>query len=223
MRNSKDIEQVARELEASPRTSPTAAGQTDTAHRPEPAAEQVDAINQVFALFRLNYHNQYYSAWGNDEQLAQIKKFWLDALSSYSVSQILRAARHCVEASEYLPTLNRMLEACRHEVTALGIPDPRSAYQEACNAGTPRAAQPWSHPIVYFAGRDCGWFFLSNNPESVTLPVFKQHFNAYCDRVLAGESFAIEAPPVLEQATSAVLSREEQQEKLRALREELDL
>ncbi len=223
MRNSKDIEQVARELEASPRTSPTAAGQPENTSRVEPAAEQIDAINQVFALFRLNYHNQYYAAWGNDEQLAQIKKFWLDALASFSVEQILRAARHCVEGSEYLPTLNRMLQACRDAVSALGVPDARSAYIEACNASTPRAAQAWTHPIVYHAGRDCGWFFLTNNRESVSFPSFRQHYNYYCDRLLAGETFIIEAPPVLDPPATEVLSREEQQEHLRALRQELNL
>ena len=174
----------------------------------------------MFALFRLNYHNQYYSAWGNDEQLAQIKKFWLDALAGFSVEQILRGARSCVETSEYLPTLNRMLDACRHALDGLGLPDPRDAYLEACNAATPRNAQPWSHPVVYLAGRDTGWFFLANNSESMSFPVFQQHYRDYCERVQAGEEFVVDAPEALERRATVSLSKDEQLEHLRALREE---
>ena len=42
----------------------------------------------MFALFRLNYHNQYYAAFPDAEQLKQIKKLWLDALRDYPVVAI---------------------------------------------------------------------------------------------------------------------------------------
>ena len=68
MADSKDlIQQVAQEIEASSRTSPTPPGQSDPT-RPSVEAH-VEAINQVFALFRLNYHNQYYAAYPDAEQL----------------------------------------------------------------------------------------------------------------------------------------------------------
>ena len=67
----------------------------------------------MFALFRLNYHNQYYAAYPDAEQLNQIKKLWLESLQDYPVEQILKGAKHALEHSEYLPTLNRMLECCR--------------------------------------------------------------------------------------------------------------
>ncbi|NCF19406.1 MAG: hypothetical protein GWP63_14275, partial [Haliea sp.] len=57
----------------------------------------------MFALFRLNYHNQYYAAFPDAEQLKQIKKLWLESLADYPVEQILKGAKHAIEHSEYLP------------------------------------------------------------------------------------------------------------------------
>src|SRR5210317_1333911 len=94
------IQQVAQGIEASRTTSPTPPGQTDQRRTTE---AHVEAINQVFALFRLNYHNQYYAAFPDAEQLKQIKKLWLESLADYSVEQILKDARHAIEHSEYLP------------------------------------------------------------------------------------------------------------------------
>jgi hypothetical protein len=173
----------------------------------------------VFALFRLNYHNQYYAAYPDAEQVKQIKKLWLDSLADYPVEQILRGAKHAIEHSEYLPTLHRMLECCQASITDLGLPAPHDAYLEACNARSPRSAQPWSHPAVYFAGRDSDWFFLENNPERVTWPVFREHYQAYCARVLQGEQLEIQAPEALEQPRSTSMSAEDKLEALKKLRE----
>ena len=95
MPDSRDlIQRVARGIEASKTTSPTPPGQTD--RKPQaPASDYIDAINQVFALFRLNYHNQYYAAFPDAEQLKQIKKLWLESLANYPVEQILRGAKLC--------------------------------------------------------------------------------------------------------------------------------
>ena len=96
MPDSKDlIQQVAQEIEASRTTSPTPPGPTRGAREPD-TETRIEAINQVFALFRLNYHNQYYAAFPDAEQLKQIKKLWLDALSDYPVEQILKGARHAI-------------------------------------------------------------------------------------------------------------------------------
>jgi hypothetical protein len=223
MADSKDIvERLTREHAVSRTTSRIAAGRSEQAARPAAPAsdEQIDAINQVFALFRLNYHNQYYAAYPDSEQLTQIKRLWLDALADYPVAQILQGARVAIETSEYLPTLHRMLECCRQGLRELGLPGPREAYVEACNAQAPRSAQPWSHPAVYLAGRDTGWFFLAGSEEQATWPVFRRHYQRWCDRVMAGETLEIPAPAALEQQPAEPLSREEQKEQLRRLREQ---
>lgn len=199
-------------------TSPTPPGPTRGER--EPATEtRIEAINQVFALFRLNYHNQYYSAFPDAEQLKQIKKLWLDALSDYPVEQILKGAKYAIESSEYLPTLNRMLQCCQQGLADLGLPTARDAYVEACRAPAPRSAQAWSHPAVYLAGRDSDWYFLANNTERNSWPVFREHYQAYCARVLRGENLTMPAREKLKHSPSKPLSRESQLAELKKLRE----
>ena len=210
------IQQVAQGIEASRTTSPTPPGQTE--QRNHASEEHVEAINQVFALFRLNYHNQYYAAFPDAEQLKQIKKLWLESLSDYPVEQILKGARHAIEHSEYLPTLNRMHECCQQGLADIGLPAAHDAYLEACQAPSPKSAQPWSHPAVYLAGRDSDWFFLANNSERVTWPVFREHYQQYCARVLRGDSLEVPAPEALERQPGEPLSAEEQLAELEELR-----
>ena len=70
---------IAQRTEVSATTSPTPAGPTEA--REPPDSQLVEALNQVFALFRLNYHNQYYAAWSDAEQVKQVKRLWLEAVS----------------------------------------------------------------------------------------------------------------------------------------------
>ena len=228
MPDSRDlIQQVAQGIEASRTTSPTRPGQTSAEQagsgRKSAPEARIEAINQVFALFRLNYHNQYYAAFPDAEQLKQIKKLWLDALADYPTEQILRGAKHAIEHSEYLPTLNRMLECCQQGLSDLGLPSAHDAYIEACRAPAPRAAQAWSHPAVYLAGRDSGWYFLASNTERSSWPVFSEHYQRYCIRVLQGETLAMPARETLEHHEARPLSRDEQLAELRKLREKVDL
>lgn len=220
------IRQVARGIAASGTTSPTppgpAEGQAPAGRRIQSEAH-IEAINQVFALFRLNYHNQYYAAYPDAEQLGQIKKLWLEALADYPVEQILRGAKQAIERSDYLPTLNRMLECCRQGLADLGLPDAHDAFVEACRAGSPRAAQAWSHPAVYLAGRDTGWFFLANNTERTTWPVFRDHYQQYCLRVMRGEQLALPESRRLEERPPEPLPLDAQREALAKLREETGL
>jgi hypothetical protein len=219
------VERAERAIAASSRTSTTRPGQTEPGREPSgrAAPERVEAINQVFALFRLNYHNQYYAAFPDAEQLRQIKKLWLESLADYGVSQLLAGAKRAIEGSEYLPTLNRMHRCCREAAADLGLPPARAAYEEACTAPSPKAAQPWSHAAVYLAGRDSGWFTLASKPETVAWPLFREHYEGYCARVLAGETLELPPVPALEQDRGTPLSAEEQLAQLRQLRRELDL
>jgi hypothetical protein len=225
MPDSRDlIQQVAHGIEASRKTSATPPGQTEPGAQSRADQDaRIEAINQIFALFRLNYHNQYYAAYPDAEQLRQIKKLWLDALADYPIEQVLKGARHAIENSEYLPTLNRMLESCQQGLSDLGLPAAHEAYVEACRAPSPRAAQHWSHPAVYLAGRDSGWFFLGNNTERTSWPVFREHYQQYCRRVLRGETLEMPVVEQLEHHESTPLSRDAQLAELKKLKEQLGM
>lgn len=222
MEESRELAQrVAREIEALSKTSPTPPGRTEST--PRRSAELVEAINQVFALFRLNYHNQYYAAYSDARQLNQIKKLWLDSLHEYPAAQLLQGARLAIESSDYLPTLNRMRRCCEEALAALGLPAAREAYFEACNAGKPAEAQRWSHPVVYWSGQDCGWTFLASTSESQSWSVFSGHYQSRCAAVLRGDSLPEIPQPAADRLTAQPLPADEAVEHIRRMRVDNDL
>ena len=83
---------IVRRTEVSATTSPTPAGPTEAPETLD--AQLIETINQIFALFRLNYHNQYYAAWSDAEQVKQVKRLWLDALETYPTAVILLSLIH---------------------------------------------------------------------------------------------------------------------------------
>ena len=185
--------------------------------------ELVDAINQVFALFRINYHNQYHSAFGDVNTVNQAKRLWVESLQRFAPETILRAAKQAIEQSDYLPTLHKMLTYCRGTPQQHGLPDVHSAYMEACRAPSPKAEQKWSHAAVYHAGRESDWFFLANNPERLTFPVFREHYQRLCEKVVAGETLPEPEMKRLPEQSATTLSKEENLERLHKLREEMGL
>lgn len=214
-------QRVEREIAASSRTSPIPPGQTEARRKTDPA--QVEAINQVFALFRLNYHNQYYAAFSEAEQLRQIKKLWLDSLADVPPAQLLQGAKLAIENSEYLPTLNRMHRCCEESLPALGLPAARAAYFEACNAGSPPELKDWSHPVVYWSGDDCGWQRLATASEAQGWPLFQRHYQARCAALLRGDALPAVPEPPKNRLPAQALDAEAAREQLRRIRNENDL
>jgi len=210
------LNQSAQEIAASSKTSPTAAGQTEPRVNEE---ELIDTVNQVFSLFRINYHNQFHAAFSDTQLLNQAKRLWKEALQSYSAQHILAAARRVIEESEYLPTVQRMLSACESGLAEYGIPDARNAYLEAANAPSPKNAQSWSHPIVYLAGKTVGWYAMAHVAENITFPAYAQAYRTLVKKVLNGESFEVDAPPVLEHKTGAKADKETIRKELQELRD----
>jgi hypothetical protein len=217
-------QQIARKTAVSPTTSATPAGRAETKTADDAGLDTdlVEAINQVFALFRLNYHNQYYAAWSEAQQLGQVKRLWLEALGHFSSDLILMGARRAIEGSEYLPTLNRMLASCSEALGELGLPTASAAYEEACLAPSPKAEAAWTHPIAYLAGRDAGWYLLANHQRSEAWPAFQAHYNQWLRRALAGETLTIpERKAISAPREEDAMSTDERKEALSALKEQL--
>lgn len=214
------INESVQEIAASKKTSTTEAGRSSTTLRHN--TELQDAINQVFALFRINFHNQYHAAFSDTQLLNQAKKLWLETLGYFSAEQILRGARQVIEQSEYLPTLHRMIEHCEEAGAATGLPSLREAYLEACTAPSPKAAHSWSHPVVYHAGKATGWRLLSHETEAMSFPRFRDHYRRLCQQMAQG----VEMPApekALPEKPAAPLSKAENIKQLQKLRKILDL
>ncbi|MEH6607267.1 MAG: replication protein P [Pseudomonadales bacterium] len=210
------LEQVARDLAQSQKTSPTQIGEAET-----PVLLGKDAINQVFTLFRLNYHNQFYKAYSGVDELKYAKKLWFTSLQTYSDEVVLAAAERAVRESEFLPTVRGILKYCEEGLSELGLPTPRQAYLEACRAPSPKQQYNWSHPAVYLAGKASDWFFLASNNEKAAFPVFSARYKDYCQRVQRGETLSIGEFTAIEKSQEPALSTQEQREHMNKLREEL--
>ena len=184
---------------------------------------QVDAINQVFALFRLNFHAQFFKAFSTENELIQIKKLWLSELSRFDSATLLKGAKRIIESTDFLPTLHTMIRHCEQVCEGPSLPDPHSAYIEACRAPSPKIEYHWSHPAVYFAGKTCDWYFLQTNAEATAYPVFKKKYIEICDRVRSGETLTLPKPSRKKRMTSQPLDKEENLKRLSALKNALDL
>jgi len=182
----------------------------------------VNAINQVFALYRRNYHLQYFKAWPNEEELSVTKRLWLDSLRRFPAHTILKAAKSVIESSEFLPTLRTMLQHCE-QCSDAGLPDAHRAYIEACRAPSPKANAPWSHPAVYYAGKNCDWYFLQSNTEEVAFPHFKREYDKLCQRVLHGTKLGSPATVSLPENIERSLDKKTNLHHLQSLKDKLKL
>jgi hypothetical protein len=190
---------------------------------PEFTPEHLDAINQLFAEFRLAYHNQFLKAFPNDRELMMAKQLWLHALADIPAARIRAGVRRAIRSSEFLPTIHSLRNFCEPKPGELGIPDAHAAYVEACRAPQPKNMQAWSHPIVYHAGRESDWFLLANSPESVAFPVFKRNYELLTERLLNGENLDIPLPKGLPEEIGTPLTLEERKQRLRELRDTLGI
>ena len=173
-------------------------------------------------MFRVNYHNQFYAAYSDTNSLNQIKRIWLDSLTRFTPEQIMRGAKRAIESSEYLPTMHKMLRFCEGDLADFGLPEPHSAYVEACRAPSPKASHPWSHAAVYYAGQATDWYFLASNNEAKVFPIFAQHYKHYCERIINGEILAPPETPALPETIETPLTKEENIERLDALKQSLE-
>ncbi|VUD59063.1 hypothetical protein TDB9533_02581 [Thalassocella blandensis] len=200
-------------------SSPTELGQNKP-HKP--SQDFIDALNQVFALFKLNYHNQFYKAYSNTEELNAAKRLWVDALRTFAPTTLLKAAKAIMQGSEFLPTLRTMIRHCE-ELDQEALPDAHSAYIEACRAPSPKANYHWSHLAIYYAGKACDWYFLQNNTEQTAFPVFKTEYERVCAQIRAGLILETPVKAALPQSSAKALDKESNQSRLAALKDSLDL
>ncbi len=188
-----------------------------------PTNEHVTAINQMFTEFQLAYHNQFHKAFSDDQKIIMAKQLWVKTLCDFSPERVLSGTRRAIKESEYLPTLHTIRKFCDPKPEDLGLPDAYNAYIEACRAATPKINQTWSHPAVYLAGKASDWFFLANHTEAKAFPVFKRNYEIYCQRVTNGEQLDMPVMKAIPENISKPLTNEERKERLKILREELDI
>lgn len=225
MQDSNDlINQVAKQMKQS--ANPVAAAQPSSSQQRSqtpPSDSQIDAINQVFTLFRVNYHNQYYKAFSDTETLVTAKRLWIETLGHFNAEDLLRGAKRAIETSEFLPTLKKMIDCCQGDMSSHGLPDAHNAYIEACQAPSPKAEHSWTHSAIYHAGKMSDWHFLGNNTERIAFPVFERNYKQLCERILHGETLPAPEIKALPEKIEKPLSGAENHQRMEELRKSLDL
>ncbi|MFT6387917.1 MAG: hypothetical protein ACJAUP_001289 [Cellvibrionaceae bacterium] len=180
-------------------------------------------INECFELLRINYHHLYFSAYPEMDAVNTAKRLWIENLHSYH-SDIIRQATHAlIQQSDYLPTISRIIKKCIELSSDQALPNVHDAYSEACNAPSPKQNSHWSHPAVYYAGKKSNWRFLSSTDAKIAFPIFKNHYESVCEKLLAGYTL----PPIetlaLPETIETPLSKAENSQRLSKLRSELKL
>ena len=154
--------------------------------------EFIECIDSLFLKLELAYHYQFYKVFGTDDRLNEGKKLWATSLKSFTTETILEGVESVVGSQSYLPTLTDLIKACSEINNQDGFPSVEEAYIEARKSFSPRAEYPWSHPIVYFAGKKIGWNFLDEKDSKELFFSFKKIFNKLKLEAFNGNEFKIE-------------------------------
>ncbi|WP_245931908.1 replication protein P [Marinomonas aquiplantarum] len=148
-------------------------------------------VNMLFARFKAIYTHKFASAYSNPDEVKLAKREWAIALKGFQEPLLAYAVERTKETYAWPPTISEFLKLINTAYKAYGLIDPRSAYKEACACRVDPLTFRWSHPAVYFAGADTGWYKLKSEEERVTWPLFEQAYLKIIDRVIAGERLSV--------------------------------
>jgi hypothetical protein len=154
----------------------------------------IEAIDNLFLKMELSYHYQFYKVFGTDDRLREAKKIWAQSLKKYSTESIDDAIENVIQSNDYLPTLTEILKACAKTSGIKDIPSPQEAFIQAQKSSSPRKSYPWSHPVVYWAGREMGWDVLNNSQKNnESFEIFTKIYRRMIGEMKNGKKFDISA------------------------------
>ena len=151
----------------------------------------INAIDNLFLKLELSYHYQFYKVFGTDHRLNEAKKLWAESLKKFPAECINAAVETVIQANDYLPTLTEILKACTDSMDAINIPTPQEAYIEAQKSSSPRQSFPWTHPIIYWAGREVGWELINSQNNNNTFQAFSKTYMRLVQEMKAGREFKV--------------------------------
>jgi hypothetical protein len=186
-------------LPASSWTSPTRTTSNTRKQQDAPLTQETKLIiNKLFLRFMAIYGHKFKSRFESEEELRFTKREWALSLRGYSENEVMAAVERCKAIKAWMPEIAEFLDIL-HEVNGdHGLPGMRDAYIEACMHAEHPLAHQWSHPAVYHAGRETGWFRLRSEEEQQVLPAFGYQYDVMCRRVREGESLQQPVPKAIE-------------------------
>jgi len=151
----------------------------------------IAAIDNLFLKLELSYHYQFYKVFGTDDKLIEAKKLWAESLKKYPSECIDSAVEIVIQSNDYLPTLTEIIKACSGSMGSINIPNPQEAFIEAQKSSSPRHSFPWTHPIIYWAGKEIGWESINSLNNANTFQAFSKTYMRLVKELKAGKKFEI--------------------------------
>ena len=149
----------------------------------------IKAIDDLFLKLELSYHYQFYKVFGTDHRLSEAKKLWAESLKKYPTESINAAVETVIQSNDYLPTLTEILKACSGSMGAINIPSPQEAFIEAQKSSAPRQEFSWTHPIIYWTGKEIGWELINSPNNANTFQAFSKTYMRLVKEMRAGKKF----------------------------------
>ena len=151
----------------------------------------IAAIDNLFLKLELSYHYQFYKVFGSDDKLIEAKKIWAESLKKYPSECIDSAVEIVIQSNDYLPTLTEIIKACSGSMGSINIPNPQEAFIEAQKSSSPRNSFPWTHPIIYWAGKEIGWELINSPNNTNTFQAFSKIYMRLVKELKAGKKFEV--------------------------------
>ena len=149
--------------------------------------DSYQVINLLFKELESIFPN-FMRAWPTEEILETAKINWLLAFVEANVNSMrhlqigLKKARH--HPKSWIPSVGEFIQWCRPTLKDFNLPEPFVAYREACkNAYDLKYDEHvnWSHPAVYHAGCETGWFEIDKLEK-----LFLANYDMACKIVFEG-------------------------------------
>ena len=141
----------------------------------------------LFARFMAIYGHKFKSTFETANELAIAKREWALSIAPYEEDVLAMATEMAKQTYSWMPSIAEFLQLIEKCQMSFGLPAAEQAYEEACRYADQPTEHPWSHAVVYHAGKQTGWFELRSLAAEQIWPRFRHHYKVLCDKVLAGQ------------------------------------
>lgn len=141
----------------------------------------------LFARFMAIYGHKFKSTFETANELAIAKREWALSIAPYDEDVLAMATEMAKQTYSWMPSIAEFLQLIEKCQLSFGLPAAEQAYEEACRYADQPLQHEWSHAVVYHAGKQTGWFELRSLSQEQIWPRFRQQYQVFCDKVLAGQ------------------------------------
>lgn len=140
------------------------------------------------------YGHKFKSCFETENEIRLAKREWALSLVGFGEQQLVQAVDYCKETLAWMPTVSEFLAILAEQDDLPGV---QQAYREAATYADIPSSHPWSHPAVFHAGCETGWFRLRGEEEASIFPLFSYYYSLAARRFRAGESLRQPSPKPL--------------------------